>query len=85
LSDLATVELRESDILGVIGENRLAALLPYADGSAGELAKSRFKNILDYFDFRKKGFEVAVEQICFPINGAGTIDLIKKALSAEES
>ena len=83
LNDLLTVELRESDILGALGEDRLVALLPYADDSAGGLAKSRFENILKYFSFDKKGFQVAVEQICFPINGADTIDLIKKTLSAE--
>ena len=85
LSDLVTVELRESDILGSLGEDRLVALLPYADGSAGGLAKSRFESVLKYFDFDKKGYEVAVEKICFPINGADTIDLIKRALSEKAS
>ena len=83
LADLLIVEMRESDILGSLGENRLVALLPYADGSAGGMTKSRFENILKYFDFGKKGYEVAIEQVCFPINGADTIDLIKRALGGE--
>lgn len=83
LTDLLTVEMRESDVLGSLGKNRLAVLLPYANGSAGRLARSRFENILGYFSFQERGYKVIIDQICFPINGTDTIDLIKKALGTE--
>ena len=80
LSDLLKVEMRESDILGSLGGNKLVVLLPYADRSAGSNAKSRFEGTLKYYDFKSKGYKVMINQICFPINGTDTMDLIKKAL-----
>lgn len=80
LSDLLKVEMRESDILGSLGGNKLVVLLPYADRSAGSHAKSRFEGTLKYYDFKSKGYKVMINQICFPINGTDTMDLIKKAI-----
>jgi len=80
LANLLIEELRDSDILGSLGEKRLAALLPYADSSAGDVAKSRFEGSLKYCDFESEGFEVAIDQICFPIDGTDTIDLVKKVI-----
>jgi GGDEF domain-containing protein len=85
LSDLLMVEMRESDILGSLGEGQLVALLPYADKSAGIFAKSRFEGVLKYFDFKNKGYEVEIDPICFPMHGADTVDLLKKALEAKPS
>ena len=85
LTDLLMVEMRESDVLGTLSEEKLVALLPYADKRAGGLARTRFETILKYFDFKKKGYEVVIEEVCFPINGADTIDLIKRALKADET
>lgn len=83
LSNLLTGEVRESDILGSLGEDELAVLLPYADPWAGGCAKSRFENTLKYYDFRTKGYEVMIDQVCFPMNGTDIIDLVKGALGAE--
>jgi len=80
LVDLLIDEVRETDLLGSLGENRLVILLPYADALAGGRAKSRFEGALKYYDFNGKGFEVMIDQICFPINGTDTPELIKKAL-----
>lgn len=85
LGDLLTVEMRESDIVGSLEGNKLAVLLPYADAKAGTQAKSRFEDTLKYYDFKNKGFEIMIDQICFPINGNDTIDIIKKALGIENS
>ena len=85
LSDLLKVEIRESDMLGSIGDNQLVLLLPYADGLAGSNAKSRLESILKCFDFRSKGYDVMINQICFPVNGTNTINLLKKALGTETS
>ena len=78
LGDLLRVEIRESDILGSVGENQMVVLLPYADQLAGGNAKTRFESVLKYFDFRSKGYEVIIEQISFPMQGTNTIDLLKK-------
>ena len=82
LSKILLEEARETDILGSLGENRLAALLPYADVTAGSQAKTRFEGTLKYYDFRSRGYQVAVEQFCFPKNGTVTSDFIQKAMSS---
>jgi hypothetical protein len=78
LTTLLMDEMRETDIFGALGENRLIVLLPYADLSAGELAKSRFETILEHYDFRSRGYKVKVHQVSFPTNGTDTADLMKK-------
>ena len=83
LSNLLKMEMRESDIIGSLGENKLVILLPYADPKAGNNAKSRFEDILKYYDFSSKGFEVMISQICFPRNGTDTMDIFKKVLETE--
>ena len=83
LSRLLREEFRESDILGSLGENRLAALLPYADASAGGQARSHFEASMEYCDFGKEGYEVKIDQICFPLDGTDTRDLLKKMIGPE--
>lgn len=85
LASLLKEEFRESDILGSLGENKLIALLPYADLSAGCLAKTHFANSLKYYDFKKEGYEVIIDKICFPADGTDTPDLIKKMIEPEDS
>jgi hypothetical protein len=84
LTNVLTAEIRESDIVGLVGENRLAMMLPYADVSAGGLTRSRLEGLLAYYDFGGKGFDVSVQQISFPINGTNVSDLVK-ALENEPS
>jgi GGDEF domain-containing protein len=78
-------EFRESDILGSLGENRLVALLPYADQWAGGHAKFHCEGSLKYYDFKSEGYEVMIDQICFPIDGTDTNDLVKKVMGTETS
>ncbi len=85
LSDILAEETRDSDIIGSLEINHLAVLLPYADSKAGDHVKSRFKNTLGNYDFKDKEFEVVFDQLCFPINGADTMDLIKRALNSGPS
>ncbi len=73
-------ETRESDIIGSLEQDRLVVLLPYADMKAGAHVKSRFEDVLKYYDFKSKGIEVLIDQVCFPINGSDTVDLIERAL-----
>ena len=83
LSHLLREEFRESDILGSLGENKLAALLPYADVSTGDQARVHFEASLKYCDFKKEGYEVKIDQLCFPIDGTDTRDLLKKVIGPE--
>jgi GGDEF domain-containing protein len=85
LSDILKEETRDSDIIGSLEENRLAVLLPYADSKAGDHVKSRFENTLQYYDVKEREFEIIFDQVCFPINGANTMDFIKRALSSDPS
>ncbi len=84
LSDILAEETRDSDIIGSLEINHLA-VLPYADSKAGDHVKSRFENTLGNYDFKDKEFDVVFDQICFPINGADTMDLIKRALNSGPS
>jgi hypothetical protein len=83
LSHLLEEELRESDILGTLAENRLVALLPYADISAGGHAKSHFEGSLKYYDFKSEGYEVVIEQVCFPMDGTDTPGIVDKVMGPE--
>ncbi len=78
LTNILEEELRESDILGAIGENCVAAILPYGDCTAGSITRSRFEGSLKYYDFRNDGYEVKVEQVCFPMDGTDTTEIVKK-------
>ncbi len=83
LSDLLKMEMRESDILGSLDHHQLVILLPYADGKAGEHTKDRLEDTLKYYDLKKKGFEVTIDQICFPGNGTDTMALMRRVLELE--
>jgi phage tail tube protein FII len=83
LGHLLTEETRESDIIGSLKLDRFVVLLPYADMKAGAHVKLRFEDALKYYDFKKKGIEIMIDQVCFPVNGTDTMDLIRNALGAE--
>ncbi len=84
-SNLLMDETRETDILGSLGEKTLAILLPYADNAAGTHAKARFEGALKCFDSERKGYRIRIEQVCFPINGTDTNDLIRNAFGHQMS
>jgi hypothetical protein len=84
LSHLLTDELRESDILGTLNENCFAALLPYGDCAAGDITRSRFEGSLKYYDFKNEGYEVKIEQLCFPMDGTDTADIVRKVKNLGE-
>jgi GGDEF domain-containing protein len=83
LRGLLMEEIRESDIIGSLESDKLVVLLPYADAKAGAHVQFRFEDALKYYDFKSKGLEVMIDQVCFPINGADTMDLIRRALGTE--
>ena len=75
---LVAEEIRDSDILGALGEKRLAVILPYADLMAGGNTRSRFESSLQLCDFSRDGFRVVIDQVCFPRDGTDTSDLVRK-------
>lgn len=80
LGGLLMEETRESDIIGSLELDRFVVLLPYADSKAGAHVQSRFEDALKYYDFKSKGINVMIDQVCFPVNGSDTTDLIQRAL-----
>ena len=84
LGDLLMEETRESDVIGSLESDRLVVLLPYADMKAGAYVKSRFEDVLKYYDFKSKGIEIVIDQVCFPVNGSDTTGLIEWALRPEK-
>ena len=83
LSLLLAEEMRDSDILGALGEKRLAVILPYADLFSGGNTRSRFESSLQFYDFNRDGYRVVVEQVCFPRDGTDTSDLVRKVVGIE--
>lgn len=69
LANLLRRELREIDILGSLGDDELAVLLPYTDLSGIVRVRSRLERRLRYLDFNNDGYEVMIDQICFPKGG----------------
>ncbi len=80
LRHLLIEELRESDILGSLGDDQLGVLIPYIDPSAGCSARSRLEGSLKFYELKNEGYEVTIDQISFPIDGTNTPDLVRKLL-----
>ena len=83
LANMLTQEMRETDILCFLEKNKAIALLPYADAIAGDQARVRFESTLKYYDFGSWGYEVMVQEFCFPRDGTNTTELLKKAAEVE--
>jgi len=83
LTRLLAEEMRDSDILGALGEKRMAVILPYADLMAGGHTRSRFESSLKFYDFSRDGFRVVIEQICFPRDATDTSNLVRKVAGIE--
>jgi len=71
-------ELRESDILGSLGDDYLAVLLPYADVAGSGYVRSRLEGGLKYFDFKNAGYLVTIDQVSYPKDATVTKDLVPK-------
>lgn len=80
LCEFLTLEIRESDIIASLGDDQLVILLPYADTKTCKKAKARFEEAIKYLDFKKSGIEISMDQFCFPVNGADSMDLINRFL-----
>lgn len=83
LTHLISDEMRDSDVLGALGERGLGVVLPYADRVAGGATRSRFEHTLEYCDFTRDGWRVRIEQVCFPSDVADTPDLFRKVMGTD--
>ena len=75
--NLLAEEIRESDVIGSPDDHCIAVILPYGDPVAGEKARKRIEETLKYYEFKKIGYEVRVDLVCFPQNGSDTTELMK--------
>ena len=77
LSTVVTEEMRETDLFGILEENQLAIVLPYADETSGNQAKTRLERTIKYCDFETRGHQVTINRFSFPVNGTSTQDIFK--------
>ena len=70
--------VRECDILGSLENYQLAVILPSADPESSDRARLRIESTLEYYDLKKAGYSISIDQICFPRDGTEIADLISK-------
>jgi diguanylate cyclase (GGDEF)-like protein len=79
LANLVKSELRDSDIIGQGGGNRLLVMLPYADMAGARRVRERLEETLYDYGFGRKGFTVEINQVCFPTHATNFDDLLRMA------
>ena len=77
LSTVVSEEMRETDLFGVLEENQLAIVLPYADETSGNQAKTRIERTIKYCDFETRGYQVTINKFSFPVNATSVPDILK--------
>ena len=80
LKEVLAQEARETDILGTMGEDEIAILLPYANAESAELAQHRFNDLLASYVIVNEGPEINFKRVCFPSDGTTGVDILKKML-----
>ena len=84
LTYLLEKSFRASDLIGILGKDRFAILLPYADKRAGNCARLRLEANWQDFGLAQEGYQAKMNQICFSPGGRGSLHLFKKFLGKEE-
>ena len=77
LSTVVSEEMRETDLFGVLEENQLAIVLPYADETSGNQAKTRIERTIKYCDFETRGYQVTINKFSFPVNVTSVPDILR--------
>ncbi len=85
MNRLLMEELRESDLVGSLGDDQWGALLPYATPREGDQAKTRVVDHLKYYDFKHEGYELTIDQISFPEDGTAATDVISRVTNARQT
>ncbi|MFX0199046.1 MAG: GGDEF domain-containing protein [Candidatus Hodarchaeota archaeon] len=79
VGNLLKDELRETDVIGQSGTNRLLVMLPYADMTGAHQVRRRLEKILHDFGFSTRGFAIEVGEVCFPTHATNIDDLLRMA------
>jgi len=79
MGNLLKDELRDTDVIGQGGTNRLFVMLPYADVGGANKVRKRLEQILRDFGFGAKGFAVEIDEVCFPTHATNIEDLLRIA------
>ncbi len=79
MGNLLKDELRDTDVIGQGGTNRLFVMLPYADVGGAKKVRKRVEQILRDFGFGPKGFAVEIDEVCFPTHATSIEDLLRVA------
>ena len=77
LANLVKSELRDTDIVGQGGENRLLVMLPYADMTGVHRARERLEKTLYEYGFGRKGFTIEIDEVCFPTHARNADALLR--------
>jgi diguanylate cyclase (GGDEF)-like protein len=79
MGNLLKDELRETDVIGHGGTNRLLVMLPYADMAGAHQVRKRLESILHDYGFSAKGFSIEIDEVCFPTHATNIEDLLQMA------
>jgi GGDEF domain-containing protein len=79
MGNLLKDELRDTDVIGQGGANRLLVMLPYADMTGAHKVRVRLEQILHEFGFSTKGFAIEIDEVCFPTHATNIEDLLRMA------
>ncbi len=79
LANLIKSELRDTDIVGQDGGNRLLVMLPYADTEAAHKVSERLEKFLQDYGFGRNGFTIEIDGVCFPTHATNVDELLQKA------
>ncbi len=79
LANLLKDKLRDTDIIGRSGRNRLLVMLPYADMKGTHRVRERLEKILCEYGFGREGFTVEISEVCFPTHATNVDDLLQMA------
>jgi len=77
LACLLKGELRDTDIVGQGGGNRLLFMLPQADMAEVHKVRERSERILHDYGFGRNGFPIEIDEVCFPTHAKNTDDLLR--------
>ncbi len=79
LAHLIKSELRDTDIVGQDGGNRLLVMLPYADTEAAHKVRGRLEKYLQDYGFGRNGFTIEINEVCFPTHATNADELLRMA------
>ena len=79
MGNLLKDELRDTDVIGHGGTNRLLVMLPYADMTGAHQVRKRLERILQDYGFSAKGFSIEIDEVCFPTHATNIEDLLQMA------